>query len=1138
MERNYHYYAFISYSTADSKWAKWLQHEISYYHIPSAVKKNKIGIPNKIRPIFIYEYDLAGNQLHSAIQSELEDSKYLIVICSPNAAKSEYVNNEIETFIKSGRSKYIIPFIINGEVCSSDSSQECFPPALLEMMHSDSKGNELRGININTNGPRQALVDLIATMLGIRRDVLWDRYKMRKLKQRFFMSVSLFLMFLLALLYWDYKRPRYEYYADYVDVWGIPTGIIELNKEQLRQRSASYRFEYSRVPIGEPNAYKWRLARVDYVNSAGNPQPITQTAHLDRFPIQKLMYSPENGVLTEITYFNEKCKPQIIHTLSRYADKPASIVDIKNVEAGNGIAFSKTMSGLNTNNGKLTSNITRYVYERNAEGYITKVTYHANNSRDFNSSAVADNFGIWGMRYDLDTLGRRLMVKHLNEDGSYHSNKIGVAARCYEYNSAGNIDAEYTLDLQGNPILNENLWASAVARFDKNGNCVYESYFDSMGNPCLTASGYASISIIYDNRGNQTEMAFYGVYGEPCLSASDIAKMHFKYDNNGYLIESSYYGTDGEPCFASNGVSKILFKYDKQGNVIEEFYYDMSGKPCLNNEGIAKVNAKYDERNNVIEESCYGVDGTPCLNDSGIAKVTAKYDICDNRIEMHYFGVDGEPCLSKGGKSKVFSKYDDRGNLIEEAYFGVDGEPCLNNNGIAKLIKKYDESGNVVEESYYGVGGNLCLGNYAFAKVVSKYDDRGNRIEDAFYGTDGQPCLNDGVFAKVTYKYDDRGNETENAYYGIDGQACLFNNAYAKVVSKFDDRGNRIQDSFYGVDGNLCLNNFGYAIVTCKFDERGNETEIAYYDVNGNPCISYNGYAKGIARFDDRGNRIEVSCYDINGELCLGRNDIAASTMKYDDYGHLVEIANFGVNWEPRLNKEGYAIGTMKYDERGNQIEAASYGVDGTPCLNVYGYAKEITKFDDRGNPIEITFYGIDGEVCCNAIGAAVMTFKHNDNCQVIETSYFDKDRKPVNARGYFKEVRIYDENNCLLETNYYDSEDNILAEQVFTRQISFVEGAALTQGVPVGSVILQFNEWSICDTQAAYLQIEKKNKYAEKEVYYLTPAGEFGRVYVKGGLLGWAVYDFMVEKNSALEWLKQLNEWKENSNDEYPSAF
>ena len=850
METNYHYYAFISYSTADSKWAKWLQHQLSYYHIPSSVKKSKIGIPNKIRPVFIYEYDLAGNQLHSVIQKELESSKYLIVICSPSAAKSKYVNGEVETFIRMGRSEYIIPFVVDGEVNSTDSKQECFPPVLLDMLRSGDKNNELRGINVKTNGKHQALVDVVATMLGVRRDVLWNRYKMRMLKQRIAMCAIAALAMLCGLFYWDYTRPTYRYYTDYVDVWGVPTGVLELDKNQVRHRNESYRFEYRRIPLGQKDAYSWRLAKVTHINSAGTTTAVNETAYMDRFPIQTLTYSQDNGLLTYITYSNEKGKPQIIHKLSRYSDIPASIVDIESVVAGDGVAFAKSITDLNSKEADKTSNITRYVYERNSDGHIIKVSFHANNSRDFNSSAVADNYGVWGMAYELDSLGRRETIHYLDKDGTIHRNKIGVSARRYEYDSMGNVCSERTFDLKGNLILNEQLWAIAVATFDNYGNRIGESYFDIVG------------------------------------------------------------------------------------------------KPCLHNDGMAKITSKYDDRGNRIEVACYGIDGKPCLHNDGMAKIT--------------------------------SKYDDRGNIIEEAYYGIDGNPCLHNDGNAKYTAKYDDRGNIIERAYYGIDGNPCLHNDGMAKITSKYDDRGNRIEAAYYGIDGNPCLdNDGV-AKWTFKNDDRGNRTEEAYYGI--------------------------------DGNPCLNN------------------------------------------------------------------------------------NFGI-----------AKGTCKYDDRGNIIETAFYGIDDKPCLSITGYS------------ICEMYY-------CNNLLSTI--------------SYYDTERQPVNVRGYFKEERIYDEKNNLKKTIYYDKGGKQLTEQIFTRQIFYVIGAALSQEVPIGSIILQYNEWKIGDTQTSYLQTEKRYRYAEKNVYYLGPTGKIGHIYVKKGLLGLGTFDFMVDNSQAMEWLEQLDEWKRNNQDKEAASY
>ena len=645
MEPTYHYYVFISYATVDSKWAKWLQHRLSYYHIPTSVKRSKIGIPNKIRPIFIYEYDLSGNQLHMAIQQELESSKYLIVICSPNAAKSKYVNDEVETFIRLGRSEYIIPFIVDGEVNSPDPSRECFPLALLELLRSGDKKNELRGANILTNGKTQALVDVVATMLGVRRDVLWDRYKIRQIKQRIMMGAVAVFALLCGLFYWDYTRPTYHYFADYVDTWGVPKGVIEIDKSQVKHRNGTYRFEYRRIPIGEPNAYSWRLAKVAYVNSAGRAQAIGETYYLDRHPIQELTYT--DNVLTKITYCNEKKRPQVIHKLSRHREVAATIVDIESVVAGEGIAFAKSITAIGSDNDDKMSNITRYVYERNDEGYITKVTYHANNSRDFNSSAVADNFGVWGVAYDLDSLGRRTTVRYLNKDGSVHCNKIGVSARRYEYAPMGGVCSERTFDLSGYPTLNEILWSGVVSIFDDRGNCIEVAYYGVDGNPCLNNDGVAKATAKYDDRGNQFETAYYGVDGNPCLNNDGVAKFIFKYDGRGNQFETAFYGVDGNPCLASNGVAKWTAKYDDRGNRIERAYYGVDGKLCLNNDGYAKWTAKYDDRGNRIEVAYYGVDGNPCLDNDGVAKWTAKYDDSGIRIEISIYDAVGNDITKK-----------------------------------------------------------------------------------------------------------------------------------------------------------------------------------------------------------------------------------------------------------------------------------------------------------------------------------------------------------------------------------------------------------------------------------------------------------------------------------------------------------
>jgi len=86
-------------------------------------------VPKTLRPIFRDREDFsAGHSLTAQTLAALEASQFLIVICSPNAASSKYVNEEIRRFKTLGRTDRIIPVIVAGE--PGDPARECFPPAL------------------------------------------------------------------------------------------------------------------------------------------------------------------------------------------------------------------------------------------------------------------------------------------------------------------------------------------------------------------------------------------------------------------------------------------------------------------------------------------------------------------------------------------------------------------------------------------------------------------------------------------------------------------------------------------------------------------------------------------------------------------------------------------------------------------------------------------------------------------------------------------------------------------------------------------------------------------------------------------------------------------------------------------------
>ncbi len=117
-ERDYTYYAFVSYSHRDAKWAEWIQRAIEHYKLPAVIRKEaQKPLPKRIAPVFRDATDLGVDVLVDGLHAELEGSRYLIVVCSPNAAKpnaegKSFVDEEVRRFCELGRAKRIIPVIV------------------------------------------------------------------------------------------------------------------------------------------------------------------------------------------------------------------------------------------------------------------------------------------------------------------------------------------------------------------------------------------------------------------------------------------------------------------------------------------------------------------------------------------------------------------------------------------------------------------------------------------------------------------------------------------------------------------------------------------------------------------------------------------------------------------------------------------------------------------------------------------------------------------------------------------------------------------------------------------------------------------------------------------------------------------
>jgi len=188
------YFAFLSYSHKDEQLAGWLHQQLEQFRVPrflvGQLTENGI-IPKRLRPVFRDQHELAAaDDLGEEIEEALTRSRFLIVLCSPDAARSHWTNAEIETFKRAHPDGCVLAAIAAGEPFACElpgrEGEECFPPALRQKY--DRRGRptgkraEPLAADLRHAGEarRLGLMRLVAGMLGVGLDDLVQRDATRR----------------------------------------------------------------------------------------------------------------------------------------------------------------------------------------------------------------------------------------------------------------------------------------------------------------------------------------------------------------------------------------------------------------------------------------------------------------------------------------------------------------------------------------------------------------------------------------------------------------------------------------------------------------------------------------------------------------------------------------------------------------------------------------------------------------------------------------------------------------------------------------------------------------------------------------------------------------------------------------------
>jgi tetratricopeptide (TPR) repeat protein len=193
------YAAFISYSHADHAVVRWLHRALETYRLPKGLvgTESPFGpVPRRLPPVFRDRDELpASGDLGSELRSALAESRFQIVLCSPRAAQSKWVNEEILSFKRLHGESRTLALIVGGEPYAG-GDEECFPPALRFRLAPDSSLSDTPAepiaadIRPGKDGRRLALLKLVAGITGLKLDALARRDAARRQRRMAYITAA------------------------------------------------------------------------------------------------------------------------------------------------------------------------------------------------------------------------------------------------------------------------------------------------------------------------------------------------------------------------------------------------------------------------------------------------------------------------------------------------------------------------------------------------------------------------------------------------------------------------------------------------------------------------------------------------------------------------------------------------------------------------------------------------------------------------------------------------------------------------------------------------------------------------------------------------------------------------------------
>ena len=179
--------AFISYSRKDEAFAKALEQALESYKPPKDLE-----VPRRSLDVFRDRGDFTAGDYYEKLGEHLKSSAKLIVVCSPHARASTYVDDEIRRFVATRGVDHIIPVLLSGipnnEARPENEDRRAFPDALCEVLRMPLAANFTAFDPRRDRFGRGVFADgwyaILAEIYGKSRSIIEQREKKRQARTR------------------------------------------------------------------------------------------------------------------------------------------------------------------------------------------------------------------------------------------------------------------------------------------------------------------------------------------------------------------------------------------------------------------------------------------------------------------------------------------------------------------------------------------------------------------------------------------------------------------------------------------------------------------------------------------------------------------------------------------------------------------------------------------------------------------------------------------------------------------------------------------------------------------------------------------------------------------------------------------